>query len=597
MAILTKRKRGTTSPVGMKSLGITPEPESLAQESLAEGSWSIYSVIFNTMWEVKDPKWSILWGSMILIITGLSYHLRNLQTTFATEVQKLMNQGTIPQTIPSSVIMIFIWLGLSNSIKSVMLIWMDDVSNKAYIISFNKAVEKKVLATFMNSTLALTNTQEVNNKLISTLMTGINATNHAQNSIINAIRICSTSIGEVFFIFWIAPKVGTGLFLMLGIIAIAGIRFMRESREQFSAITKELQYVNTYNQWFSQNVLSLVLNGNDVTTAAINKRCELNSLGIETRQAPKNEQSKWFTIMDCFQSIVEQGLKLWVLYSYWDKTTILMIIPVTSAIDNLSQKIYWAVNIYVQVLRYIADWKPAQDILDAASKEQFDTRYSTKSFSTILEEHFSQPIPSRSIMTICGISGAGKTVFFQGLLAALRTQVNGCCTWMCVLQSKMLSIDANRSCKECIVTTCSNGIKKWDKLDESIRDIANALKIGYLVEGNKLNKPLKGTSGGEIARLTLIQSLLPLLYAPANFEAIFLDEVCANIDPETAVIVMRFLEKLAYDHNLILFLIDHSPVYKPGRSYYKVQVKKEEVDVADGDLPITGISSMKYISV
>ena len=89
MTILTQRNRGTTSPVGIKSLEITPEPESLAQES-----WSIYSVIFNTIWEVKDPIWSILWGSMILIITGLSYHLRNLQTTFATEVQKLMNQGT-----------------------------------------------------------------------------------------------------------------------------------------------------------------------------------------------------------------------------------------------------------------------------------------------------------------------------------------------------------------------------------------------------------------------------------------------------------------------------------------------------------------------
>ena len=73
--------------------------------------------------------------------------------------------------------------------------------------------------------------------------------------------------------------------------------------------------------------------------------------------------------------------------------------------------------------------------------------------------------------------------------------------------------------------------------------------------------------------------------------------ICANIDPEIAKTVMRFLEKLAYERNLILVFIDHSPVYKPGRSYYEVQVKKEEGDVADGDLPKIKITSTKHIKV
>jgi len=476
-----------------------------------------------------------------------------------------MDEG-LPSRIPVSIVYIFIAKTGLEVINSTLHNWMEYLRNEAYRLRFRHVVSVDVYMGFLSWDELRYATTEEHMTMNSLIWTGRNAVIDIQDAITDALRVFSTSAGDIVVLFCIAPEIGSVLITALFVVAIGAVRSTRSARADFSTITKATQYTCSHNVWFSQNISSILFNGTRNMHKTVHTAAVLNNEESERHQAPISVQSYYLSIVDVIHICITQGLIALLFATHWSSTQIISVIPLVEAIRALSDRVYWVIYTFVTILRAISEWEPAQRLLEqtyhpshtSAQKHPGDCCEGV--VNHIIRCELARKFPSMHVsvnagemIQICGPSGSGKTVLLKQLLISLTNNINTDihCPWIYLAQAAELARDDVRTARMCLVNDDSIS-------DGDVRALATELGIGYLVQGDKLHRAFQSPSGGEVSRLTLLRAFLPIFASSAPVcSVMILDEICAHIDDTGTQLIITWIQGIARRLKIMVIFVEH----------------------------------------
>lgn len=189
---------------------------------------------------------------------------------------------------------------------------------------------------------------------------------------------------------------------------------------------------------------------------------------------------------------------------------------------------------------------------------------SKKINNKILFSDFSFGFNREMIYSISGRSGVGKSTLLH-ILSTLGKPNSGKVLLfgkdIATCNSREISLIRNKrigvvfqnyllderlsSFENVMIPTLIN--KDISNVKDRIYTLFNELEIGYLID-----RKVQNLSGGEKQRIAIARALVN------DPDVLFMDEPTANLDNNSEEVIIRLLQKLAYDENKCIVCVTHS---------------------------------------
>jgi ABC-type lipoprotein export system ATPase subunit len=247
------------------------------------------------------------------------------------------------------------------------------------------------------------------------------------------------------------------------------------------------------------------------------------------------------------------------------------IVPIYNCVNNVNDYAWWIFHGISNIIEQAASWASLEVLLESYEQQTKETKTELKELSDYI------PLLKKQVKSIriSGESGCGKSVFMRQLVKQLYLKHHVCWIYldqnMDILRSEMITV------RQFMSHNIPNSVDR-KLVENKLIEMSEFLKISVVINKETLDSPFCNPSFGQVKRIMILRSLLPILLDCVHIRFIFADEVTAGLDTENWKIVQELFNLLMTKYNITMVSIDHHPEFKADVNLEAYIVESNKVD-------------------